>query len=72
VKAPSVIARPLADARLLLDDAGVQVASVVETVPPGRPPTGPMRVVRERTTDEGVHLVAAASIVLADNDDRNV
>jgi hypothetical protein len=67
-----VIARPLAEARLLLEDAGVQLASIVETAPPGRPPAGPMRIVRERTTDEGVHLVAAASIVLADSDDRNV
>jgi len=57
---------------MLLEDAGVQVASVVETAPPGQPPAGPMRVVRERTTDEGVHLVVAASIVLEGSDDGNV
>jgi len=72
VRVPSVIARPLAEARLLLDDVGVQVVSIVDTAPPGRTPVGPMRVVRERTTDEGVYLVTAASIVLADSDDRNV
>jgi hypothetical protein len=65
---PSVVARPLTEARLLLEEAGVQVLSIVETAPPGGLPKGPMRVVRERWTAEGVHLVAAASIVLPGSD----
>ena len=68
----SVIARSLPDARLLLEEAGVRVISITETAPPAGPLPGPMRVVRERRTEEGMHLVAAASIVLGEPDDRNV
>jgi len=72
MKAPSVVARPVAEARLLLEEAGVRVASISETAPPGGSPAGPMRVVQERQTEEGVHLVTAASIVLAESYDTNI
>ena len=72
MRIPSVIARALPEARLLLEEAGVRAISVVETGPPGRPPTGPVRVVRERWREEGVELVSATSVALAENDGTHV
>ncbi len=59
---PSVLARSVADARRILEAAGVPVLCIEQTAPPGGAPTGPPRVVRERSTPEGVCLVTAASI----------
>lgn len=71
MKRPSVIARPLEEARRLLEEAGARAVEVVETGPPRGGPTGALRVVRERWTGEGVHLVVAASVVLAEEEKQN-
>jgi len=64
-----VLARLLTEARVMLDDAGVQVAGVTETVPPTRVQGGgPLRVVRTRCTPEGLHLTVAVSVALAEDD----
>ena len=64
MKAPSVIARPLPEARAILEAAGAKVAAVVETRSPKGAPGGPLRVVRQRVTPEGVELVTTASVPL--------
>ena len=58
----SVIARPLGDARLAVEEAGAEVREVKTTVPPRGAPSGPLRVVRERWEGGQVCLVAAASL----------
>jgi hypothetical protein len=64
MKAPSVIARPLPEARAILEAAGAKVAAVAETRSPRGAPEGPLRVVRQRVTPEGVELVTTASVPL--------
>ena len=64
MKAPSVIARPLPEARAIIEAAGATVAGVVETRSPKGAPGGPLRVVRERVTPEGVELVTTSSVPL--------
>ena len=64
MKEPSVIARPLPEARAVLEAAGVKVVAVVETRSPKGAPEGPLRVVRQRATPEGVELVTTASVPL--------
>jgi hypothetical protein len=60
-----VVGRELPEARRLLAEAGAGEVVVTETAPPGRPaPTGPCRVVRQRSTAGGVSLVVAASAPL--------
>lgn len=68
---PSVLARTATDARVLLEDAGARLISITETAPPRGAASGPKKVVRERWTPEGAHLVVAASITLAEGDDGN-
>ncbi len=63
VSLPSVVGRELEQARRLLQAAGVTHVEVTETAPPARrSPTGPLRVVRQRATEQGVSLVVAASV----------
>lgn len=64
MREPSVIARPLPEARAILEAAGVKVVAVVETRSPKGAPEGPLRVVRQRATGEGVELVTTASVPL--------
>ena len=68
---PCVLARRLDDAQRILDTAGVRVLGVERTAPPRGAPSGPPRVVRQRSTSEGVHLVTAASIPAAEGEDRH-
>lgn len=70
----SVIALSLAEAKEMLERAGVAVVEVAETSSPGLAPAsggraqgrprGPLRVVRERYSAEGAHLVVAAAVPL--------
>jgi hypothetical protein len=71
MSAGSVIGRDLSDAQRILQQAGVSAVGVARTAPPGRAPAGPLRVVRQRTTAEGVQLVAAASVPLSGEGDRH-
>jgi hypothetical protein len=57
-----VIGRPLAEAERVLVGRGAVVLEVRRTEPPGRAPSGPLRVVRERWENGGVRLLAAASV----------
>jgi hypothetical protein len=66
---PCVLARTLAEARRILQSQGVPVLAIEETAPPHGRPAGPLRVVRQRVTGEGVQLVAAASVPLAEGRD---
>jgi hypothetical protein len=60
---PSVIARPLAEARRILEATGAHEIAVKYTSPPSKPPpAGPQRVLRERVTSEGIELVVAACV----------
>jgi len=68
---PSVIGRRLAQAREILERAGVAVVAVEETRPPRAPLEGPRRVVRQRRTDEGLSLVVAASLTLPERNEEN-
>lgn len=61
---PCVVARPLAQARRMLEEAGVTVAAVKETAPPRGAPSGPLRVLRQRETDAGLELTAGRSTPL--------
>jgi len=63
---PSVIALPLAEARRVLEEAGVTVAEITLTSPPGGDLKGPLRVVRERCSAKGVHLIVAAATGISD------
>jgi len=60
----SAVGRTLAEAQVLLEQAGVKVLEVVSTQPPGRAPEGPLRVVAERRCADGVRLVVAPSVAL--------
>ena len=71
MKAPSVIARELSEARRMLEDAGVTAAATTRTAPPGEAPSGPLRVVGQRETAEGVELVGAASVSLSGGKDND-
>jgi hypothetical protein len=66
---PCVLARTLAEARCILESQGVPLLTIEETSPPRGRPAGPLRVVRQRATGEGVYLVAAASVSLAEGKD---
>ncbi len=66
----SVVGRPLEEARRLLEAAGVKLLNVLETRSPRGGPTGPLRVVRQRETAEGVVLTTAASAPLLGNDEK--
>ena len=48
MREPSVIGRLLGEAERMLREAEAPVASIVRTSPPGTPPAGPLRVVRQR------------------------
>ena len=58
----SVLGLPLAEAERVMAEAGVRVVEVTRTAPPGGAPEGPLRVVRERRSAEGMHLVVAAAV----------
>jgi hypothetical protein len=65
----SLIALPLAEAKEMLERAGVAVVEVAETCPPGAQGANlragaPRRVVRERYSAEGAHLIVAAAMAL--------
>ena len=64
----SLIALPLPEAERLLRQAGLQ-PSITHTSPPAGPPTGPLRVVRQRLLPDAVQLVVAASVPLAEGHD---
>lgn len=68
---PSVIALSLPEARRCLEGAGVEVVGLVETAPPGRRPSGPLRVVGQRIGEKGVELVVAASVALSEERDNH-
>jgi hypothetical protein len=68
---PSVLARPLSEARQMLESAGVTLLGVEQTAPPGGAPAGPLRVVRQRPAADGVCLVAAASVPLTEGKDSH-
>jgi hypothetical protein len=57
-----VLGLPLAEAERVMAETGVRVVEVTRTAPPGGGPDGPLRVVRERWSAEGVHLVVAATV----------
>lgn len=60
---PCVVGFSLAEARRILTQAGVVEIEVTETAPLGGPrPAGPLRVLRQRGTQRGLALLAAASI----------
>ncbi len=61
---PSVIGRPLEEAKALLEAAGVKLRNVLETRSPRGGPTGPLRVIRQQETAEGVVLTTASSLPL--------
>ncbi|MBN1459213.1 MAG: hypothetical protein JXA57_06740 [Armatimonadetes bacterium] len=65
---PTVVALLLDQAEAVLQQQGVAVASVKQTHPPEPIPVGPLRVIRQRTSPEGVELVAAASIPLLETE----
>ena len=69
MSSPCVLAHTLPEARRLLAAAGVRLLEIKQTAPPHGGPSGPLRVVRERATSEGVYLVAAASIALDEERD---
>jgi hypothetical protein len=71
MRTPSLLARPLPEARRLLEAAGVPLVEVKHTAPPRGAPSGPMRVVRQRSASDGVYLVAAASVSLAEGEDSH-
>ena len=64
MSAPSVIARPLEAAERLLGDAGVAAVRVRRTQPPRGGPSGPLRVIRQRETRDGIELVVSPSVPL--------
>lgn len=64
-----MVALPLAEAERLMAEAGVRVVEVTRTAPPGGGPGGPLRVVRERWSAEGVHLVVAAAVPMPEGKD---
>jgi len=66
---PVVVALPLEEAKEVLDALGIAVVEVAETrardpAPTGAP-SGPLRVVRERYSPDGAHLVTARATVVA-------
>jgi hypothetical protein len=71
MKTPLVIARELSEARRVLAEAEVAVTATTRTGPPGEAPSGPLRVVRQRETAEGVELVVAASVALSGGEDND-
>jgi hypothetical protein len=71
MRAPSVIARELSEARRILEEAGAAGAATRRTAPPGEAPSGPLRVVGQRETAEGVELVVAASVTLSGGKDND-
>ena len=71
MKTPLAIARELSEARRVLAEAGVTAAATSRTGPPGKGPSGPLRVVRQRETAEGVELVVAASVALSGGEDND-
>ena len=71
MKTPLVIARELSEASRVLAEAEVAVAGTTRTGPPGEAPSGPLRVVRQGETAEGVELVVAASVALSGGEDND-
>ncbi len=60
---PSVVGLRLDAALAVLAEMGVKY-EIAETVPPGRPrPRGPLRVVRQRTAEDGVVCLVVAPTV---------
>jgi hypothetical protein len=68
MSAPSVIARPLEGAERLLGAAGVVAVGVERTQPPRGGPAGPLRVIRQRETSDGVELVVSPSLPLPERE----
>jgi len=68
---PSVIARPLLVAERLLADAGVAAVEVQRTEPPRGGPAGPLRVIRQRETADGIELVVAPSVPLLNREEAH-
>lgn len=68
---PSVVGRPLQEAKNQLERAGFKVLAILETRSPRGGPTGPIRVVRQQEIAEGVVLTTAASVPLLGNDKIN-
>jgi hypothetical protein len=66
-----VIARPLDAAQRLLRQAGVELVEIKQTQPPRGGLKGPLRVIRQRATADGVELVVAASAPLPDGEDSH-
>ncbi len=61
---PCVIAMPVEVAERMLREAGVTVIKARHTAPPRGGLRGPLRVVRQRTIQDGIELVVAASAPL--------
>ena len=60
---PKVIGLEVEEARRRLQAAGVQTIRVVETAPLQQPiPTGPKRVIRQRSREGEIEITAAASV----------
>jgi hypothetical protein len=68
---PSVVGRLLEEAERILAEHGIAVAEVKRTESPLRSPAGPLRVVRERRTPEGVQLLVAAMVPLPEPEVRD-
>ena len=69
---PCVLGQPLEEAMRRLAEAGVTEIEVAETAPPrARKPAGPRRVVRQRTTAQGVSLVVAATVPSPQGEDSH-
>ena len=68
---PCVVARPLSEAKRVLEAAGILKATVAQTSPPQGAPAGPLRVVRQRSTSDGVELVVVGSVPLPERKDRD-
>ena len=68
---PSVIARPLGAAERLLGDAGVVAVRVDRAHPPRGGPAGPLRVIRQRETRDGIELVVSPSVPLPEKEESH-
>jgi hypothetical protein len=63
-----VIAMVLDDAERMLREEGVTAVDVIRTQPPRGGPAGPLRVVRQRQTHDGVELMVSPSAPLPERE----